>query len=339
MKKASLLIIVFLFSTLSVLGNKNISDSLFNEYKVLNDSELRLPEFKDNDEILRWKLMQLEVINESRDRRKRQAVKLDILASRVANKMCKEASDKGFVGHWNTAGEKPYHRYAFAGGHDHVSENAYGESIKTIGFSIGSEDMLDSLENELFDEPRYSNDSSTVLYYMKKGHGEFMKEKAPYDGHKQTVLNQWHNYVGIGYYMGKDNFRYYEEFTDQYYEFLEVPTKVNRNEEFTIKLKTQEGQYLYYLVAYYEKALKSKKASLLSFKGSYSDYSNKTALEMEPWELPKYRTGQVYELKLKFKKPGLYYIQMYQDKKEIKKPKSYNTANKCQASGIVIRVE
>ena len=55
------------------------------------------------------------------------AVKLDILASRVANKMCREAAENNFIGHWNLAGEKPYHRYAFAGGYDHVSENAFGE--------------------------------------------------------------------------------------------------------------------------------------------------------------------------------------------------------------------
>jgi hypothetical protein len=251
-----------------------------------------------------------------------------------------EASEKGFVGHWNTTGEKPYHRYAFAGGFDHVSENAYGESTKTYGFSIGSEEMSDETEELKFDDERsYSNDSTSVLYYMKKGHAAFMKEKAPNDGHKQTVLNKWHNFVGIGYYMGENNFRYYEEFLDRYFEFEKVPKNVTRNEEFTIKLKTQEGQYLVYLVAYYEKELKPKRPAFLNFKGGYKDYSSKTGFQMDPWELPAHRSGQDYEIKMKFKKPGLYYIHLYQDEKEITKPKSFNTAKKCQASGIVIRVE
>ena len=339
MIKKSILLLTFLLSIQTVFGYQSIPDSVFNEYKILNDAELRLPEFKDSDDVLLWKLIQLQLINESRGKRKRQVVKLDILASRVANKMCLEASEEGFVGHWNTAGEKPYHRYAFAGGHDHVSENAYGETTKTIGFSIGSAEMADSLEETLFDGIPYSNDSSSVLHYMKEGHDAFMSEKAPHDGHKQTVLGKWHNYVGIGYYMGENNFRYYEEFLDRYYEFLEVPTKVNKNEEFTIKLKTQEGQFLVYLVAYYEKGLKSKKPGMLNLKGGYKDYSSKTGLQLDPWELPKYRSGQVYEIKMKFKKPGLYYVQMYQDKREITKPKSYSMANKCQASGIIIKVE
>lgn len=338
MKKLTLLF-VFHLSILSVFGNQSIPDSVFNEYKILNDAELRLSEFKDNDDVLLLKLIQLELINKSRGKRKRQTVKLDILASRVANKMCKEASEKGFVAHWNTAGEKPYHRYAFAGGNDHVSENAYGESLKTVGFSIGSVEMLDSIETTRGDDPAYSNDSVSVLFYMKKGHDAFMSEKAPHDGHKKTVLEKWHNYVGIGYYMGKNNFRYYEEFIDRYYEFLEVPTTVSKNEKFTIKLKTQEGQFLVYFVAYFEKELKPKKPAVLKLKGSYKDYSSKRGVEFDPWELPKFRTGQVYEIQLKFKKPGLYYIHMYQDKKEITKVKSYNTAKKCQASGIVIRVE
>lgn len=66
----------------------------------------------------------LSYINRSRDRYKAQPLKLDILASRVANKQSKGAAEKGFSGHWNTAGEKPYHRYAFTGGVDHGAENA-----------------------------------------------------------------------------------------------------------------------------------------------------------------------------------------------------------------------
>ena len=82
---------------------------------------------KDNDEALKLKIDQLDFINKSRKRNNASPVKLDILASRVANKMAKEAAENEYLGHWNMAGEEPYLRYAFAGGYDHVSENAYGE--------------------------------------------------------------------------------------------------------------------------------------------------------------------------------------------------------------------
>jgi uncharacterized protein YkwD len=97
------------------------------KYKKLNEREQRLIEFKDNDDALNLKIDQLAIINNSRKKHNAAPVELDILASRVANKMCKEAADNAYLGHWNMAGEEPYLRYAFAGGHDHVSENAYGE--------------------------------------------------------------------------------------------------------------------------------------------------------------------------------------------------------------------
>jgi len=42
---------------------------------------------------------------------------------------------------------------------------------------------------------------------------------------------------------------------------------------------------------------------------------------------------------MKFAKEGLYYIHIYLDKKEIKKPSSLTTKGKIQGSGIVIKVE
>jgi uncharacterized protein YkwD len=80
----------------------------FDNYLKLNKSELRLIEFKDNDEALKIKLIQLKIINKSRKSYKAGPIKLDILASRIANKMCREAAENNFIGHWNMAGEKPY---------------------------------------------------------------------------------------------------------------------------------------------------------------------------------------------------------------------------------------
>ena len=122
--------------------------------------------------------------------------------------MAKEAAENEYIGHWNMAGEEPYLRYAFAGGYDHVSENAYGEW---------------STEN-------YSNNPQTIEFKMKEGHGKFMSETAPDDGHKQTIIDKAHNFVGIGYYLSGNQFRYYEEFIDRYLEFENIPASVNKGE-------------------------------------------------------------------------------------------------------------
>jgi hypothetical protein len=46
----------------------------------------------------------------------------------------------------------------------------------------------------------------------------------------------------------------------------------------------------------------------------------------------------VYTIPLSFTKKGLYYIQIFSDKKEITKPSSLTTKGKTPESGIVIKV-
>ena len=127
------LIIILICLPHSILPHRvdsNSSDEI-ESYQKLNDAEKRLAEFRDNDEAIKLKVEQLNVINKSRKINNAPAVKLDILASRAANKMAREAAENEYLGHWNMAGEEPYLRYGFAGGYDHVSENALrAQSIK-----------------------------------------------------------------------------------------------------------------------------------------------------------------------------------------------------------------
>jgi hypothetical protein len=285
-------------------------------YIKLNDSEMRLLEFKDNDEALKLKLAQLEIINASRKKYKADPVKLDILASRVANKMCKNAAENEFVGHWNTSGEKPYHRYAFAGGYDHVSENAFGEW---------------STEN-------YDKSSSNISSLMKSGHEKFMAERSPNDGHKRTIIDKPHNYTGIGYYLSGKQFRYYEEFIDRYLLFENIPSEMKVGDQNSITVKTNGENFLYYMIIYREKFPESLTPEQLRRKGSYDDYTDEEYQQMAAWDLSKYRNGTQYQIPLKFSKDGLYYIQIYCDKNEISKPGSLNTKGKSPVSGIVIKV-
>jgi hypothetical protein len=287
-----------------------------NNYLKLNESEQRLIEFKDDNEALKLKLIQLDIINSSRKKYKAGPVKLDILASRVANKMCRDAVEKNFVGHWNIAGEKPYHRYAFAGGYDHVSENAFGE----------------------WSSDNYIVSASNISSMMKSGHGTFMAEKAPNDGHKKTIIDKSHNYVGIGFYLSGNQFRYYEEFIDRYFEFEDIPEEVKVDEPCSITVKTKGEDYLYYLVVYREKYPQAMTPDQIKKKRSYEDYTNEEYLKMPAWDLAGYKSGTSYKIPLRFSKEGLYYIHIYSDKKEITKPLSLNTKGKTPASGIVIKV-
>lgn len=288
----------------------------FEYYKSENNKETRLSEFKDNDEALRIKLIQINIINNSRNRYRAGPVKLDILASRVANKMCKEAAENEYVGHWNMAGEKPYHRYAFAGGYDHITENAFGEW---------------SSEN-------YINSWSGISAMMKLGHESFMAEKSPNDGHKRTIIDESHNYVGIGFFLGGNQFRYYEEFIDRHFEFENIPGSVKIGEPCSITVKTTDESYIYFMIIYREQFPSDLTPAQLMRKGSYNDYTDEIYLQSPSWDIAQYKDGDTYKIPLTFSKEGLYYIHLYYDNKEILKPSSLNTRGKTPVSGIVIRV-
>ena len=317
--KKFVLVIVFLLFPLSLFPQgAGISFPLdFENYKELNDKETRLAEFKDSDEALRLKLGQLDIINKSRKKFRAGPVKLDILASRVANRMCTEAGTNNYISHWNLAGEKPYQRYAFAGGYDHVSENAFGE------WTSGN----------------YNSSSSEIVKMMEAGHKSFMSEKAPNDGHKKNIIEKTHNFVGIGFYTSENQFRYYEEFIDRYLDFENIPQVLKINESRSITVKTDGSFFLYYLIIYHEKFPVPQKVAQLTKTGSYQDFSNEEYKKLLAWELASYRYGNSYNIPLKFTREGLYYIHIYLDNKEIKNPSALNTKGKTEGCGIVIRVE
>jgi uncharacterized protein YkwD len=287
------------------------------KYHKLNEQEQRLIEFKDNDESLKLKIAQLDVINKSRKKYNVLPVQLDILASRVANKMCKEAADNEFIGHWNMAGEEPYLRYAFAGGYDHVSENAYGE------WASGN----------------YIASSSIIASLMKSGHDKFMAERAPNDGHKVNIIDRSHNFAGIGLYLSGKQFRYYEEFIDRYLEFENIPSEVKVGDPCNITVKTNGQNFLYFIIIYRENWPQVLTPAQITKKGSYRDFTNEEYKDITAWDLSRYRNGTNYQIPLSFSEEGLYYIQIFSDKKEITKPTSLNTKGKTPESGIIIKVK
>jgi uncharacterized protein YkwD len=311
--------LILAFASLSALAEDNALKR-FESYKKLNNSEVRLLEYKDDDATLKIKLDQLDVINKSRREFNLQEVKLDILASRVANKTSREAALNNYHGHYNLEGEKPYHRWAFAGGYDHVTENTAARWTTQGNFEVNND---------------------TKARYMKELHIKFMAEPPTHDGHKKTIIDPSHNFVGIGIYVTDKQCRYYEEFIDRYFTFENVPAKVKSNENFTIKVTPDSANYLYHLVVYYEPFNKSMTANKASSMGSYEDYSAEKEMSMPGWELSKFKKGKSkqYSIPMKFKNPGLYYVKIYQDKNEMKKPQDFSTRGKAQGSGIIINVQ
>ena len=173
---------------------------------------------------------------------------------------------------------------------------------------------------------------------MESAHKTFMAEKAPADGHKKNIIEKDHNYVGIGFYTNSNQVRYYEEFIDRYYTFDNIPKELNINEPGTITVTTDGKSWLNYLIIYREKIPVPMKQPQLKKTGSYEDYSNEIYLELPAWDLAKYKNGFTYTIPIKFTKEGIYYIHIYEDKKEITKPVSISTEGKIQGSGIVIKV-
>lgn len=286
-------------------------------YSKLNNSEKRLIEYKDSQNNLLLKLKQLQIINQNRKRYGAKPLALDIFACRLANQISKESAENKYVGHWNMAGEKPYHRYAFAGGTDHISENASGVSSSAV------------LEK--------SNNAVSLL--MQNNHAAFINERKPNDGHKQTVIDKIHNYVGLGYHVSKFNASYYELYIDRYYRFEEIPECIEVGETFILRCSSSDKYHLNLLIAYYENECLPLSPQEISSRPYYNDFSDEIALQILPWEIKQYRSGNNYEFPLKFDKAGLYYIHIYSDKKAYKEGSKYSSDSKLQASGVVFRVK
>lgn len=279
----------------------------------------------DRDDTLRIKIAQLHTINENRRRNRLQEVQLDILASRVANKQAKEAAEGGFHGHYNLRGEKPYHRYAFAGGVDHVAENAYWHD---------------------WEEGAFDTSADGALKEMLEAHQQMYNERPPNDGHRRNILDPNHNYVGLGVYFGKHHIRYYEEFVDRYLDFIDYPKgPVSPGQPFKISFRTlDDGLYPYAVIVYYEPFLRPMSTREINKKNSYFDGSDRTAMDFWPLDLAKLERPDTVEIPLSFDKKGLYYVQVYlSDYKETgecmsRSGCSFFTQGKIQASGMVVRV-
>lgn len=237
-------------------------------------------------------------INQSRNSHGLQPVALDIKVSIVGDLDCDEMVHNGYFGHIGLSGSKPYHRYNLSGAGDgHVVENIY-RIISSAPLPVNSDELLKM---------------------AKVGHDRFMAEVPPKDGHKKTILEPNHNYVGIGLSIHDNRFAYCEEFLDQYIEIDTPRSKTgassNNNIIFAGKVLDPKNYGLYFVWITYDRPLiplKNPKSQAFS----YLDRSDQEVISFPPWKIK--GTGNDYNVntgkcKITFtpQKAGLYYILFY----------------------------
>lgn len=305
-------LLLILFSSLFLRAS--LIDSLSHVYKLnsleldsllqANTKESKLVDFKDDSLQLALKLIQLKHINKSRSKRKLKPLKLNILASRLANQISSESAKHNYLSHWNLKGEKPYHRWGAIDQYSHIEENA---------FSYESNYIL-------------TNDWKAALKLMKEGHDSFMAEKAPRDGHKQTILRKPHTSVGLGFSFDGNQFRYHEEFLDEY--IINVEIKNN-----SISFKPINDQHVHFIIISSDK-ISTKSVRWLNKSGSYLDQGNSIVQRIPYFDMKE--VDDNYEFSIpKLEAGKAYYIQIYMGNAKPKTNK-LSSKNLFPASGIVI---
>ncbi len=252
-KKLSLAFLLFaisIFNGNSLYGQineeYNISNEVWDSFKLKNAKESRLIEFKDNDEQLLAKLVLLELINKHRKKHHKQPVELDIHACRSANKTAQDAALNKYMGHWDSQGKKPYHRYALDGGDAHVSENASG--VESTDF--------------------FKQDIDEMISLMKENHMLMYNERPPFDGHRLNILDPYHNQLGLGVAYDGSSFCYYEEFINDY--LTKSSTKL-QNGEVSMLFTIPDQFNLVGISISYDKPFKPMTRKELNTKTSYLD--------------------------------------------------------------------
>lgn len=304
----------------SYAGAITFDDAELRRLVAENNRDTRLAGYKDNETTLKLKLDVLEVINRNRERHGLRPVQLDILACRVASKTASEAVKGGYYGHYNLRGEKPYHRYAFAGGLDHASENA---SMRWSSAPM-------------------TKDYAGVRGFITEAHMAMYNETPPNDGHRKNILDPWHTHVGLGFSLVDNDFRYYELYIDRYLEFDAVPQAVKAGDTVKVSGKAAAPGYgVFYAIAYYEPFPSPMTAAEIRGRGSYPDFTNTVAANIAFWNLTYDDATKRFEVGFPTAKKGLYYLHIYVKRGHTGKEtaSSVSTRGLAPVSGIVVRAE
>lgn len=153
------------------------------------------------------------MVNEERAVANLSVLKMDELATRVATGHATQMAAHEFVSHWGRDGLKPYHRYSLAGGTDATEEN------------------VSAADNTWSDKPSDLKQDTSYL------HVRMYQEKAPYDGHRKTILGPQHTHVGFGIALDKLRLRIVELFLARYVEVKPLVRAMKPGSQFVFAAK------------------------------------------------------------------------------------------------------
>jgi uncharacterized protein YkwD len=142
----------------------------------------------------------LDRINHDRRQNKVGKLRVDPLATQVADAFCQALAEAGSVSHYDSAGRAPYLRWAMAGGIAY-----HGENVSAYSSGAGTLDR----------------DVASILPDL---HASMMAEAPPDDGHRRLLLNAEFTAIGIGVAVKGGELRLCEELTRPTLEWAEVPS-------------------------------------------------------------------------------------------------------------------
>lgn len=180
----------------------------------------------------------LELINKDRALHGLKPVSADERAMTAGQSHAEEMATKGYLGHYDVLGRKPWQRYTEAGGTGFVSENT---------FNMRSSEQPPASQNgdkyTLIVNPHLQKDD------LEQAESSFMNEVPPNDGHKTNILNPVHDGVGIGIAVGthEEDFTIAltQEFTENKGRFSELPHAIESGKPFTVSGELQPGYKLH----------------------------------------------------------------------------------------------
>ncbi len=234
-------------------------------------------------------------INSDREAEGIGPVEYDPLASHVEDAHCQEMAANSYLSHWNLRGELPYHRYHFAGGHDHIQENLSRTSIHSLRqypIPTGPEELTP---------------------YLLQSQERIIAERPPLDGHRINVLNRDHTHVGIGLAVVDQEFAMGQMFLNRYVKLEAFPEMLTRGSIDVEGEVLREDTGPYYCSVFYEGPLRRRLAVELDQTYAYEDMAGEQVGTKPPWEMTfRERTGQFrFNMAVDRKGPGLYHLVLW----------------------------
>jgi uncharacterized protein YkwD len=174
-------------------------------------------------------------------------LKLDELASRVANNHAREMAEGNFISHWGRDGRKPYHRYAFAGGIHATQEN------------IAAVDNFQSFEWK------------RIVSDFIASHLRMHAELPPNDGHRRAILAPQHTHVGFGLAINERRLRLVEIYVAKYVHAFGIEPRAKRKATLHLWGKLLNPlHFLQQIDVFYESSPKPPGMGFLTTPRSYS---------------------------------------------------------------------